>query len=342
MGVSDNCSGHSIETRQKVSNLKLSNVKKEVPYDIIARVLSGEATTRNREDVKHWTEECDENKSLFEEMQTLWNSVGNSELEIDTEKALSKINLKINKAKGRSFSFGLIMKIAAGIAVIVVSGFLLKLTILPDKLLELKTAVNETKSIQLEDGTIISLNENSTLSYPEHFETNNRTVQLKGEAFFDVQHDSLRPFMIKAGNTITKVLGTAFIIRARDKEKNISVSVHRGKVSFSNTDGEVILTMGEKGIADLHSGKISETANDNLNDLSWQTKTLIFIGTPMNKVVEQLSYYYKIDIRLENNMLDSIKFSGQFNNSKIEDILKNIELATGHTFQKQGENFLFK
>ncbi|HEV7350343.1 FecR family protein [Telluribacter sp.] len=94
--------------------------------------------------------------------------------------------------------------------------------------------VNENSTplkITLEDGSVITLDKNSRLSYPAHFDKDNRTVILTGEAFFDVAKDSSRPFYIYANEVVTKVLGTSFSIRAFDEENQIVVQVRTGRVS---------------------------------------------------------------------------------------------------------------
>ncbi len=89
----------------------------------------------------------------------------------------------------------------------------------------------EALTVLLGDGTIVTLNPNSRLSYPPLFNKTSRTVYLSGEAFFEVTKNPARPFLIYANQTVTKVLGTSFLVRAYTDEENVTVTVKTGRVS---------------------------------------------------------------------------------------------------------------
>jgi transmembrane sensor len=88
--------------------------------------------------------------------------------------------------------------------------------------------------VKLEDGSIITLEKNSRLSYPIHFDNNKRMVILSGEAFFDIAKNPKKPFYVYANEVVTKVLGTSFRIRAFEDDKKVTVKVKTGKVSVYN------------------------------------------------------------------------------------------------------------
>lgn len=88
--------------------------------------------------------------------------------------------------------------------------------------------------VTLEDGSVITLEKNSKLSFPVHFDKNKRTVILSGEAFFEITKNPNKPFYVYANEIVTKVLGTSFRIQAFDREKKVLVKVRTGKVSVYN------------------------------------------------------------------------------------------------------------
>jgi len=106
-------------------------------------------------------------------------------------------------------------------------------------------------TITLDDGTLVTLDKGSKLSYPEHFDQKQRAVVLTGEAFFEVARDASRPFYIYTNEVVTKVLGTSFRIRAFEQDHEIIVQVRTGRVSVykqkrinltdPETDGLVLL-----------------------------------------------------------------------------------------------------
>ena len=104
-------------------------------------------------------------------------------------------------------------------------------------------------TILLGDGSVVTLRPKSRLSYPEKFTDANRTVYLNGEAFFEVVKNPTRPFLIYAHQTVTKVLGTSFLVRAFDGEKAITVTVRTGRVSvYKQQDFEKAQRLGSRRI----------------------------------------------------------------------------------------------
>lgn len=98
-----------------------------------------------------------------------------------------------------------------------------------------KTNESDTPlNVALEDGSVVTLDKNSKLSYPAHFDKNKRTVILSGEAFFEIAKDPSKPFYVYANEVVTKVLGTSFRIRAFEKDKQVVVKVRTGRVSVYN------------------------------------------------------------------------------------------------------------
>ena len=88
-----------------------------------------------------------------------------------------------------------------------------------------------TKLIQLPDKSTVELEPFSSLKYPTAFTNDQRSVFLTGEAFFDIERDTTKPFLVYANETITKVLGTSFRIIAFEGQKTVEVEVNSGKVA---------------------------------------------------------------------------------------------------------------
>ena len=116
------------------------------------------------------------------------------------------------------------------------------------------TPAATTTLVTLSDGTRVMLNANSTLEYPASFDDAEvREVRLKGEAHFEVTNNSHRPFVVKAGEMQTQVLGTIFDVKAYRKDAP-KVTLMEGKVKVSNADTEVEMHPGQT--ATLQSDKI--------------------------------------------------------------------------------------
>lgn len=116
------------------------------------------------------------------------------------------------------------------------------------------TPAATTTLVTLSDGTRVMLNANSTLEYPASFDDAEvREVRLKGEAHFEVTKNPHRPFVVKAGEMQTQVLGTIFNVKAYRKDAP-KVTLMEGKVKVSNADTEVEMRPGQT--ATLQSDKI--------------------------------------------------------------------------------------
>ncbi|OIN59411.1 FecR family protein [Arsenicibacter rosenii] len=114
-------------------------------------------------------------------------------------------------------------------------------------LIEKTNTSAQTLNILLSDGSVVSLAPRSSISYPARFDKASRTVYLQGEAFFDVVKNPASPFLIYANHTITKVLGTSFVVRAYEDEPDVQVSVRTGRVSvYAQNDYERARQTGDR------------------------------------------------------------------------------------------------
>ena len=121
-----------------------------------------------------------------------------------------------------------------------------------------------TQRYILSDGSSVTLKPKSSIKLGPDFNIKTREIYLEGEALFQVAHDQQRPFLVYANGIVTKVLGTSFIVRAFQQEKNVVVSVNTGKVSVYNSKpitedqkAEIILTPNQQIIYNKKQETIS-------------------------------------------------------------------------------------
>ena len=159
-------------------------------------------------------------------------------IEQQTKTSLPKPKGKVRKINRRSYSY------IAAIASVLLMSFLsyqfYQPTQATNKALsekpeiiwqELKNTTAVATTLFLSDGSKVIIEPFSSLKYPNLFLKKQREVVLKGEAFFDIARDTTQPFVVYANETITKVLGTSFTIKAFEGEKDVEVSVKTGKVA---------------------------------------------------------------------------------------------------------------
>ncbi len=199
------------------------------------------------------------------------------------------------------------------------------------QMLEISAARQVLNKFALPDGTLVSLNSDTRISYPRKFGRKTREVNIVGEAFFEVKPNKDQPFIIHAGKAQIKVVGTSFNVSAYPDKKLVEVIVETGKVQVVNktTDSikseTLILTPGDKGTLVYSSNTLNKTTNGDPNFIAWKTHNLSFKATSLKEVIENLQNVYKVTIRLDDPKLNGLLLTARFNNYSLDFILKVIE-----------------
>lgn len=257
----------------------------------------------------------------------------------DSEKAWHKVDARISarQMKIRPIYLNPLFRIAASIifaALLLFSGY--EVLKAPSSLAmkEINSGNELLNPIALPDGTLVSLNSDSKISYPNEFSGKTREVTLEGEAFFQVKPNKDMPFIIKAGNAQVKVLGTSFNVNAYPMAKQVEVIVETGRVQFVNQSpefpnaSELILNPGDKGTLDCSDHSMLKTSNEDPNFIAWKTRNFIFTATPLSEVVDKLEKVYKVEINIANPELNGLLLTSRFNNYTIDFILGEIIKTT--------------
>ena len=187
------------------------------------------------------------------------------------------------------------------------------------------TAYDIAQTFTLPDSSSVTLAPGATLRLQRH--KDNRFVQMTGKIYFDVRHDDRAPFRIDAGSGFVKVLGTRFLVDARD---TISVSVVSGKVLFSAAQsGEkgLILTKGQSAVLRQSTSAPARLTPKHPNPAAWATGEFIYDNTPLPEVLSELSEYYGVTLVWSD--AESHSLSGEFSTSSLPEILNLINSALG-------------
>jgi ferric-dicitrate binding protein FerR (iron transport regulator) len=289
------------------------------------------------EEIEKWLQNSEEHKKTFQDIQKIWANAKTAPdlIQVDYKKAWKTIesktgikdyqeNIVPQKSLLRQFlKMAAILIVLLGVGAIIKTMFINK----PELISELNLTASQ-KEIHLSDGTIVILNRNSKLTYPAKFIENTREIELEGEAFFNVAKDSLHPFIVHAGGTITRVLGTSFNIDSKNVSRVI-VSVVEGKVAFnpeSTANNQVQLTKGERGIFEKEAQKLSKIQITDENYLSWQTGILAFNNQTLREAVKVLSEYYSKTIEVQPE-LQNRKITVTFNNQPLSEVLEILEMT---------------
>jgi len=150
--------------------------------------------------------------------------------------------------------------------------------------------------VTLADGTKVWLNAESSLRFPTAFTGKDREVELTGEAYFEVKADKDKPFLVQAGQTETRVLGTNFNIMAYSDEGAVKTTLLEGAVSMGLGTKSALLQPGEQGQYDEGKNNIATRAVNTRAVVAWKDGYYFFDRTPVKSVMRQIARWYDVTI----------------------------------------------
>ena len=209
----------------------------------------------------------------------------------------------------------------------------------PDQLTILNVPLNQKKLIVLADGSKIRVNAGSGLKYPKVFNGKIREVYLSGEAYFDIQHDASRPFIIHTGKVVTTVLGTAFNIKEDNRLHTVTVTVTRGKVSVANGKEPLgVITPNQQISFNTVNHQHIQKDVDARQVIAWQENDIHFNDITFAEAAAQLQQRFKVKISFANGKVKSCRFTGTaLKAEKLGDILKVICAFNNASYQTMAD-----
>lgn len=187
------------------------------------------------------------------------------------------------------------------------------------------TSSGQKLTLRLSDGTKVILNANSEITYPENFGDSIRQVNVTGEAYFEVAHNSEKPFLVDFGSLQSKVLGTCFSVKHLLGKNINQIALVSGKVSVHQTDihatqNEVMLLPGEKAV--LQAGEIHKKTFDHDTEVGWKDNIIVFKDADFEEVVETLENWYGVTFHYDNSKhRHSWHFTAKFEDMSLEKLL---------------------
>ena len=207
------------------------------------------------------------------------------------------------------------------------------------------TDFNETQTISLPDGSAVTLNANSTLSFHDNWQTSpaERQVTLEGEAFFAVEKKRIHhpdsvyfsKFIVQTTRLRIEVLGTRFNVN--DHVPNTQVALESGKVLVRNQEGEALyLAPGE--MAELIAHRLHKKATDVEQYISWKDNKLIFKETPVPEILKMLENRYGYHITYRTDHLANKRYTGSNPADDVDLLLYKLSKLYGLSIQQEGKN----
>jgi len=318
----------------------------------MARYLAGEMSAKEEIAFLSKSGSSQKQRSELKEMEKHWKYFDQnpSEKSWDTGKAWKQLHQKLESeglleegnmahVNGRSMS---ILRIAATVLLVLALGIpsLYFGLIRDNRPAQMSMAAAEGVSIvNLPDGSRVFLNKGSEISYPKAF-TQQRAIELSGEAFFEVMSDPANPFTVHSGNVMVSVLGTSFNVKQVKGSPQVEVYVKTGQVNMSleESDQSVILNAEEFGLA--IDSKLSHSELEMPNYISWKTKEFKFVDTRLTDVLKELEESYHVSINSDNLDLSQRRITTSYSGQSIDAILETISTAFGLSVSHENDVYL--
>ena len=312
-------------------------MKKEITdYDIlISNYLDNNTTSQEKAMLTAWVKASIENETYFVEIAKAWEKstieVQNKEnLRKQAEALLNRIKIKKQPQIYR-WAIGTV----AAIILLVAGTYFSEITSFLNNKMITVASLDTKKEIILPDKSIVWLNSNSTLKYPENF-NRKRYVILTGEAFFDVRKEEEKPFSVNTSAITIEVKGTTFLITDREEDRRTEVILETGKIDVTlNTTDEKLQMMPNR---QLIYNKDEKTTTINVvnaqNYTRWKNHRLVFESTPLQDVFTQLNKWYNTDITCNNKELLHTPVSFILEDEPLEEVLNILQQITSFTWKQ--------
>lgn len=316
--------------------------------DLIDKFYKGECTEAEVRQVLSWFKNHQEGEKNIE---ALWNSyaaVENSSVH-DPYKTLMAIRQRVG-TRNLNSQYYILKTQWCRVAAILVFAFMLPLLIVTTEkpktsyaplvkhYITKENPAGRKSTIQLPDGTVVNLNAESSITFLEDFTDSIRQVSLVGEAFFDVAENRERPFIVSSAGIDTRALGTSFNVKAYEEDQHVQVVLASGTVKVTQSQEknceEVILRPGEKALVGKQTNTIHKQQADLHTTLAWKDNLLVFHQASSEKVFATLERWYGVKIIFSENFSgDSWRFTGEFKDENLENVLLSISYIKEFKYQ---------
>jgi ferric-dicitrate binding protein FerR (iron transport regulator) len=174
------------------------------------------------------------------------------------------------------------------------------------------------------------------LSYPSYFDGETRTIELIGEAFFDVAHDKNKPFIINSGNLKVNVLGTSFNFKHYEEDTHAVLAVETGTVALSaGSATPTTLIAGKYALVDNHTLQTNVYSTPQTGLAAWRDNKMIFRDEPFGNILNELSRRYNVIFEINDEEINRYIYTATFNNMNLEDVLTLLKISSPIDFSIQ-------
>ncbi len=341
--------------------------------ELLARYLSKDCTAQEYLEVERWLRLSEDNVETLKMYEKIWkrsldltmlDGITDSNLDwsvlqsrIEAEELNSETTKpKLIQTRSRTAydNISYFSRIAAILTLVLLVGYYGSQFFEQPENVEIEPVLKEISmkkgqrgSVTLSDGTLVSLNSESTITLPNTFKSDVREVYLEGEAFFEVARNEDKPFLIYVNGTVVEVLGTSFAVRAFPDDEMVRTTVVEGLVSFREENERieegVLLSAGDLGEFNTKKNRISKEKVKSLAPyLSWKEGYLTFEKATMYEVKKQLERKYDIQVLFAEKDIELLELTAELKSRSLRNVLETISLSLNLSFNLDQEVVEFK
>jgi ferric-dicitrate binding protein FerR (iron transport regulator) len=322
----------------------------DINDELLVKFLLGEASPAESISISQWIAASADNEKYFNDFKLIWDNSMElaatstvdenaawqrfQQMVAEKEEASNAPVVSINKKNQWQRVAAIVFVIVTGAV-----GYFLWRANKPAAQINIASN-NTTLNDTLPDGSLVTLNKDTKISYADNFKGKTRNIKLQGEAFFKVANDKGKPFIVNVNDVTITVLGTSFNVKNTNGETE--VIVESGLVRVEHAGKKVELKPNERALITSNDTALQkESSTDKLYNY-YSSKQFVCDNTPLWKLVEKLNEAYNANITIENPSLKSLPLTTTFNDESLDNILKIISETLDVTVEKNGNNIMLK
>lgn len=322
----------------------------KIPDALIAKYIQNECSEEENALIENWLTNNEKNKDEVKMAQKIFEKENRNDMNPDTDKALKSVLDRLpEQKKPKSIQNWNWLQIAAILLLVVGATYLaIRFTGTTDvELITYKQDKFDKAQFQLPDGSTIWIREGGKVAYPSKFEGRERKIQFSGEGYFKITSDARHPFIIEGGGTVTRVTGTKFTLNTASIDSIVYLVLEEGKVEFAPAGFKkkdfMKVEPGQKLSFDKSNNNIEIKKNNDLNYLSWKTKSYKYLDKPIKDIVTDIEFFYNVRFEEMHASFSNELFSFEFDSlSALDEVLENLEILTESKIEKIGDNYYIK
>ncbi|MGE5393541.1 MAG: FecR family protein [Candidatus Saccharibacteria bacterium] len=288
----------------------------------ISRKISGEATEEDVEQVEKWLAEKPVHRKIYSRLTEIWSykPVTTESTSALFESLKRRIIVSERRPMPLMARIHPLVKAAAVLVIILLSNFLVyeylhKAGPSVVTWQEIVVPRGNRMKITLPDNSSVWLNNETRLRYASDFSAGNRTVELSGEAYFDVHHDAAHPFVVKVGEQRIKVLGTKFSVNAYPEDQIIETSLISGSVEFDcnrqvNGKSKYLLEPGNSLFYDKINNSVSSEKIQSSYYQYWENGVYAFREESFESLAVKIKRIFNVEIVFKDEYLKKKTYTG--------------------------------